>query len=268
MHASFSDYAAEPMLPTLVLNYNSSPELGASETISPELALVDPELRRRARETLPEGLGGHRAGSADALSKHRPAGVAETAAETHETVAMRPRRNAVRRRLLPAAIMAVALLVLVTARPTALDFDGRDKRPATPLRSSFRNGDVSVGRIATPVAAQREPIVRPVAESTSRRARGTPARTQVAWTFVWPSHPAAAYYNVRFLRGQRMIFEAWPHRPRLIIPAQGVSRGRAFHFSEGRYRWIVRPGFGSRARRRYGQPIVLSTWTVARTASE
>jgi hypothetical protein len=29
----------------------------------------------------------------------------------------------------------------------------------------------------------------------------------------------------------------------------------------GRLRWIVRPGIGPRARRNYGRPNVISTWT-------
>jgi len=266
----FSDHGGKPMLPTVRSGHTPSSRLDASEAISPELALVDPEIRRRARETLPSGPGTSRVPGG-----HLPSArslVRGPVAPTHsaDTVAMRPASTTVRGWLLPVAFLAGAALVLATARPATLDADRRDEPTAIerqrPLRGSDlslrRNAAVSPRRTATPVSAQREPIARPAAQRAKRRTPRTPARTQIAWTFVWPAHPGASYYDVKFLQGRNTIFEAWPRRPRLVVPAHGVSRGRPFRFSRGRYRWVVRPGFGPQAHRRYGPPIVLSGWTV------
>jgi hypothetical protein len=80
--------------------------------------------------------------------------------------------------------------------------------------------------------------------------------------FVWLPSRGALYYHVQFLKGARPIFEAWPTDARVTVPLRGTFRGRRFAFTEGRYRWIVRPAFGPRTARRYGEPIVRSIWVV------
>jgi hypothetical protein len=80
--------------------------------------------------------------------------------------------------------------------------------------------------------------------------------------FLWLPRPGASYYNVQFLKGKRTVFEAWPKDARVTVPMRGTFRGRKFAFTNGRYRWIVRPAFGPRLTRRYGEPIVRSVWVV------
>jgi hypothetical protein len=52
-----------------------------------------------------------------------------------------------------------------------------------------------------------------------------------------------------------MILEELTSRDRLVIR-------RGFKFQPGRYRWVVVPGFGARARKRFGQPVVDSAFTI------
>jgi hypothetical protein len=80
--------------------------------------------------------------------------------------------------------------------------------------------------------------------------------------FVWLPSRGARYYHVQFLKGRRTVFEAWPTDARVTVPLRGTFRGRRFAFTDGRYRWIVRPAFGPRSSGRYGEPIVRSTWVV------
>jgi hypothetical protein len=176
----------------------------------------------------------------------------------------KPRR---RRRLVLAglALLAAAGVALAVAEATVVE-----RRPAGSV-----GGAALQPSPPNPADTQRQAPRRQAATTTvgptetdgSTRTETTPsapAREDVHWTFVWPAVAGADYYNIRFSRAGRTILEAWPRRPRLVVPERGVSRGRVFRFTPGRYRWVVRPGFGPRSRRDYGRAVVLSTWTLAR----
>ena len=276
MSASFSYSTAAPMPTT---NMPDDLEL-ARERISPELALVDPELRRRALAELPAPNTAER-GRADALAAHRSARLAAAAVASRDAGAVRPPPRRRRRRVLAFVLLTpVGLAVagagvvsgVVASRPSTSAGGGLLESPAA-------------GMHAPPAAGMHAPSTSPTAARTSSHARlpATPARARPApapqtarpraestarrttWTFVWPPSPNADSYDVKFSRGGTTVFEARPLRPRLVVPASGVARGRRFRFSAGRYRWVVRPVFGvGEGRRRYGRPIVVSTWTVPR----
>jgi hypothetical protein len=100
-------------------------------------------------------------------------------------------------------------------------------------------------------------------QTPRRRAARAPIQGRVATRlFVWLPSRGASYYHVQFLKGRRTIFEAWPTDPRVTVPLRGTFRGRKFAFTNGRYRWIVRPASGPRSARRYGEPIVRSIWVA------
>jgi hypothetical protein len=80
--------------------------------------------------------------------------------------------------------------------------------------------------------------------------------------FVWLPIRGASHYNVRFFDGSQTVFEAWPTDARVTVPIRGTFRGRPFEFTNGRYRWVVRPAFGTRSSGRYGDPIVRSVWVA------
>ena len=88
------------------------------------------------------------------------------------------------------------------------------------------------------------------------------ARVAVSPLFVWAPVRSASYYNVQVFRGTRKVFSAWPTTNRLRMPASWRFGGRRERLTPGTYRWYVWPGFGARARTRYGAALGTSTFTV------
>jgi hypothetical protein len=233
------------------------------DTISPELVLIDPELRRRALESL-RSQGPPELRLATPVPARPPRGFAPPRVEAQQTpvVVVRSVGGAHRRYAVPLVAVVTAAVALAIAQPTMLDDpSSSERRTAAPSRSTPHTVDHE--SIAT--VSSKQPAVQDLAPSAGRRTPMPVATLSPKWTFVWPARQAADYYNVTFFQGTRAVFEAWPRRPRLVVPARGTSRGNAFRFGPGRYRWVVRPGFGARADRAYGKPIVVSTWTVAGT---
>jgi hypothetical protein len=79
----------------------------------------------------------------------------------------------------------------------------------------------------------------------------------------WVTLRRADYYNVQLFR-RRKILSAWPTRPRYQLRARWTHAGHDQRLEPGRYRWIVWPGYGPRARVHYGDPIGRSTFIVRR----
>jgi hypothetical protein len=80
----------------------------------------------------------------------------------------------------------------------------------------------------------------------------------------WQPVRRAGYYNMQLFRAGRKILTAWPSRPSYQLRTRWSYGGHAQRLEPGRYRWIVWPGYGPRARVRYGHPIGRSTFVVAR----
>ena len=118
----------------------------------------------------------------------------------------------------------------------------------------------TLGRVAERPGQEtaRQPR-RPVL-STQRKAP-VPVEPGATRTFVWLRHKGASYYHLVIQRRGRTIFEAWPRSPKLTFDAGSTKQPR-IAFPRGEYVWSVRPGFGQRARHRYGPTIVRSTWVV------
>jgi hypothetical protein len=159
--------------------------------------------------------------------------------------------------------------VRLLPRAASLPDEGRTPNPRRDLRRSTAPAPSSVrprpGSTAKPAAQPRAAATPERPRSPRRvapkleRPRGAPpvARSTFvpARVFGWVPQRGADYYNVRFFRGTRTIFEAWPTQPRLILP-------RGMRFGRGTYRWVVRPAFGPRAQARFGKPIVESKFAV------
>jgi hypothetical protein len=259
------------MVPTFVPGRTHDSRSAVPDTVSPELALVDPDLRRRAREALPEAaeqeaaeqhrrdpIDGRRAGPRDepAYEGNHREGIVEE----------RSRTRLFLERLVTVVLLvaAVGLIMSLAHEPNAHDRNERDTaRPGHRTRNATDALAPQEARRSAPTEQRRRVAPRPSPKGA--RIVAPVDGDSASRTFVWPLVRGADYYNVQFLRGRRKMFEAWPRKPRLAVPARGVSSGRAFTFSPGRYRWLVRPGFGTPASRRYGRPIVVSTFAVART---
>ena len=84
---------------------------------------------------------------------------------------------------------------------------------------------------------------------------------------VWPSVRRARYYNVQIFRGERKLLSVWPTRPRYQVKRSWRFRGKPRRLVPGSYRWMVWPGYGRRAKGRYGKPIVRSTFSIKKPAA-
>ena len=268
----------------------------AVEPLTPELALVDPELSRRAREQLPDRPPSIRPLPTPTVHRRRTAGPSliaahRSAAQPATPVAVvvpEPEPVPSRRRPRRTALTVAALLLLAAAaffglteepfrggqstrEPSALEPDGpspsgdsarprAERATGRPADGRERKDDSArEGGVRGARKAEQKPAS---AVASSRTARSAARRV-----FIWLPVKRASHYNVEFFRGRTKVFQAWPANARLVVRDRGRFAGRQYRLRPGRYRWIVRPGFGPRSSARYGQPIVRSVWTLApRTA--
>jgi hypothetical protein len=190
------------------------------EILSPELALVDPELGRVARALL-----------ADVLEAPlvRPAGSAPIGAPFFG----RPsRRSPVRagphhsRRLLVGVAAATMVALLL--------FDVRVDVRERPAAADSSTLAPSVG------SAAADPSV-PVAAPQPRRSS---ARKPFHFTdrrFAWSPVSGASGYHVEFFRGSTRVFANDTTSPLVTVPAKWSLDGGKHSLRPGVYRWYVWP---------------------------
>ena len=78
----------------------------------------------------------------------------------------------------------------------------------------------------------------------------------------WSSVPKATFYNVQLYRGGSKILSAWPRAASLRLKRHWSYSGRHYRLKKGQYQWFVWPGFGPRAKDRYGQLLGQSAFRV------
>jgi hypothetical protein len=191
-----------------------------AEPLSPELALVDPELAERARRALPEP----------------PVEVEPPAQPTPPAPpSPRPPRGIVRRLGVPVLLASVFLNVVLLREkldpaPTA--------RPAQPAIAVVAGAEAEVPRKAklAPAAAKPAPRQRP---KVARR------------TISWPAAERAVAYDVIVWRGHRRIADVWTEKPHLDVAVLRCGH----QLAPGRYLWFVYPVRSRAAPRRYGRMV-------------
>jgi hypothetical protein len=205
--------------------------------ISPELALVDPELAPRARALLPEFPGirfAARAKPAPHAPLRRAAGVFD-------------RRDP---RMLAGVAVVIALALAVVG--AAVLAGGGHRQPTTSAASA--------PRVTTPPPVrQPSPKAKPTpsrAPATAGGAAITPPR------FVWPVVPRVSGYRVALFRGGAQVFEQDVTVPALALSQSWTYQGRFHRLQRGAYRWIVWPLFGKGTATRTGPPIVSAQYVV------
>ena len=78
----------------------------------------------------------------------------------------------------------------------------------------------------------------------------------------WVPVKGAKYYNVQLIKGHKVL-SAWPARASFKVPHKWVYRGHHYKLRHGVYRWYVWPGYGRRARAKYGRLLGSSTFRYA-----
>lgn len=96
-----------------------------------------------------------------------------------------------------------------------------------------------------------------VSRAPARKAVRAPQR------LAWPPAAGATYYNVQLLRGREKLFEAWPRTASVRLPPRWRFAGRAHQLEPGAYDLYVWPGYGARARARYGSLLTRRSLVVA-----
>lgn len=245
------------------------------EPLSPELALVDPALAEAARRGLPNPNGTDRA--ADLLetpSRPRldnsppasaPSAVQPDPASTGASSPSGPDKVSAPSRVRPPKRnksrvgWTVALLALLGVGAwigiSQVGGGGSSeisaaKQVSARKQVTSRKRESSV-RHATTKRSSAANQGKPRATTTGKKSGRGRVRT-----FGWIREPKASFYAIQFSRGGRRILQARTTEPRLVVPASWTYRGRRFSFEPGRYTWVVRPGFRSSGRVRYGAPIV------------
>jgi hypothetical protein len=246
------------------------------EPLTPELALVDPDLGRRARAQLPdqeerEQPRRPRVAVAPPVAAPTPPAPPPVAQPVHPApvrpAPVRPTPGPVHRRSRgKAARRLVLLVILVTAAAFAV-------MRVEPLKHFFWKSraatvaPVSSARAtSTPTTASRPrngPTAPPGRHTSAPAKPRTPAAS-AARTFVWPPVAGADYYLVVFSRAGHKIFRARPSSSRLVLPAHWTFHGTHYSLVPGHYSWVVRPGYGARARGRHGPATVRAKLVIQR----
>jgi hypothetical protein len=241
------------------------------EPLTPELALVDPDLGRRARAQLPDEEEREQprrprvaiAPPVAAPARPAPAPVAQPVHPAPVRPAPRPvrrrsRGKAARRLLFLVILAAGAAFAVMRVEPLKHFF--WKSRAATVAPAS---GARATSTPTTAAKPRNGPTAPPTPKTSGPTKPATPAASQ-SRTFVWAPVADADYYLVVFSRGDDKIFRARPSSPRLVLPAHWTFHGTHYNLLPGRYSWIVRPGYGPRARGRYGPATVRAKLVIQR----
>jgi hypothetical protein len=201
---------------------------GGAEVISPELALVDPELAAAARFLLLEPQAERNRRSLAATRGERLNAVTAAAALMIPDELLEARVSGQRswRLLLGVAAVAVLSLLLLDLRVQPRgDRASTDGLQAGRDRSTLPNG---------PPRASAE-------ASSSQKPRQSGTQETVPRRFAWAPAANASTYHVEFFRGPTRVFARNTSRPELTMPARWRHNGKEQFLRSGEYRWYVWP---------------------------
>ena len=206
------------------------------EPLSPELALVDPELAAWARTALPELRLDEEPRVVEAPS---PAG------------APRPRRGT-------GALRAAAAVVFVASLTLNADllFERRSTAEAQePLATSVTP---TVPKAKAPGGVKGAVEVRkPKASPPKLQLPKPPRSTRSAVSHAalrWPASSAARSYDVVLWRGHRRVLDVWTARPHVDLTTLPCIQRRPLK-AGGRYLWFVYPQLATKPKVRFGRLI-------------
>lgn len=196
------------------------------DLVSPELALVDPELAAWARARLPDSIDVRAAVALRRL----------TAAPGESVVAATGRGRVDRRRAAALAGVAVALAATLILADVHVEVGkngaSADRPPAAAGASPAPPDD-----LPTTTPALAPPSSAPEAQSHPKGKRTEPRPRQLAWA---PA-PGAEGYAVELYRGNARIFVAETRQPMVVVPASWRLDGVSRSLVPGELRWYVWP---------------------------
>jgi len=145
-------------------------------------------------------------------------------------------------------------------RPAATTARPQAQSPTTPTTTSrvlgTKSGATTRSKPPAAPTPQKTSTAPPAATTRPAATAASPPGFQPTRNWAWAPVKNAAYYDVVFTRGGKVFYAGSPTEPRLTLPSSLVFRA-------GAYRWVVRPGFGDRAAKNLGPPVVDSPFTVS-----
>jgi hypothetical protein len=261
----------------LVTSVASSPPAG-DEPVSPELALVDPELRERLRDLLPEieleppppvlrALPDPESEADRALTPPPelveapgpvPAPVA-TLPVRPAPVYLYPTRGERMRSFAKAFALGAAAATVITVGVVAELGDGpaatedpgtTPPRVAAPVpvpAPSDTSGGSTITKPATGTKTQPKGATKPkIAAGKSsaprqQKAPPPPAASSEPRRFAWAPVEGAVGYRLELFRGDRQVFETRTKQPVYELPTRWRHDGVTQTLTTGDYRWYVWP---------------------------
>jgi hypothetical protein len=214
------------------------------EPLSPELALVDPELAARARAALPELR----------LDEDAP----------RRSEAPRPQSPSRARGRLRAALVA-ALVISITLNVDLLTERRSSAEAETPAPSAIAAAPptttTSPGGVKGAVEVRKTNATTPSKLRLPPRPQSTPAVAHAK--LRWPRAHAAHTYDVVLWRGHRRVADVWTTRPRVDLRTLPCVQRRPLA-AGGRYLWFVYPLLHSKPHTRFGPLIRWGVLAVPR----
>lgn len=102
-----------------------------------------------------------------------------------------------------------------------------------------------------------------VPPSVLLRSPGNGAVVKSPPRLLWAPVRKSSFYNVQLYSPTSKMLSAWPGKAKLTLSRRWTYAGRRFTLKRGLYRWFVWPGFGPRAKARYGQLLGQGTFRVS-----
>ena len=202
------------------------------EVVSPELALVDPELAAFARASLPEPRAASGGSGPSTRVQVGDASARALTALSNAALAIDDERgsptHAGRSWRVLIGVAAVTILSLLL-------FDVRVQVGKTPASAEALQkppvAAATLGRAPVPSVPRTRVQKGNVGSTAKPRAR----------RFAWAPAPGASGYHVEFFRGSVLAFSANTTTPALTVPARWKDVRRTRSLAPGEYRWYVWP---------------------------
>jgi hypothetical protein len=246
-----------------------------AEGVSPELALVDPQLADVARSTLPQEdtlariellVRAHRIFDSRSLVRAEPHAAPTERVEQSEPIetepiapaeaparapAVAPGRTGHRRAAVVAGGLAAAAIASALLVGVRIDLSGQPAGADSSVISVPPIGQPGVRAnpskpVAKPKPRRTTPAPRRKHPTHSSRHRSTAPKPKLhnaaqGRRFVWAPAHGASGYRVQFFRGSTLVFEATTKKPEVTLPARWILRGVRRSLTPGSYRWNVWP---------------------------
>ena len=227
--------------------------------MSPELALVDPALRKRLRDRL--ASGGDTISSLRPLARTTrasdvpvspaattvpvPVAVPDWDAAMRSLVVYARAANRQHPRYLQSAVAVVVVLIVLL-----VDVHVQLGRPSEAGERLEGAPPVAVPAPVEPPAVEPGATASPKPASPVKPAPGKPGRSvptaprptaDAVRRFAWAPVAGASAYRFELFRGQARVFTAETTRPQLAIPPSWINGSRRQSLRPGEYRWYVWP---------------------------